>query len=95
MIRIELTRRQTRQLKKHFRMIRTAFNVGQRGTFVAQVEQDWWEPGNAYVRAHFFPGNLAVPIQEAVKNARLPNCYAGIPKSVFQPRSAHTSSEQS
>jgi hypothetical protein len=96
MIRIELTRRQTRQLSKHLKMVNIAFKIGQRGTFVAQVQQDWWDPdGPAYVRAHFYPRELADPIVKAVAKARIPQCYVGIPQSAFESRPpSSTSCEQ-
>lgn len=79
-IRIELTRRQHKQLRKHFAMINIASRVGQKGIFVAQVEQTPFHDG-AYVRAHFFPGDLSEPIAEAVRTSKIPNCWVGVPPS--------------
>lgn len=90
-IKFSLTKRQSRLLAKHMKMVNAAFFVGQRGTFVAQIQQDHWTDDLPYVTAHFYPRTLAQPIIEAVARARPPNCYEGIPMTAFQPRSAHTS----
>lgn len=78
MIRIDLTSSQMKQLQKHFKVVNACASIGERGTLAAQVHEDW-DGWTGYIRVHFIPYSRVGPVIEAVRNARIPNGYAGIP----------------
>lgn len=84
MICVNLTRKQVKQLRKHFDVANACYRMGvgsdedHRGVLVAQVHEDW-EGLTGIIRVNFFPASQVKPILEAVRKAHIPNGYAGIP----------------
>ena len=78
MIRIDLTRKQMKQLRKHFDVVNECARMGERGVLAAQVHEDW-NGLTGYVRVHFIPSNKVDQILKAVGDARVPNGRAAIP----------------
>ena len=79
-IRIELTRKQMIQLRRHFEVVNTCASMGKdcRGVLAAQVHEDW-DGLTGYVRVCFIPSMKSGPVIEAIRSSRIPNCWAGIP----------------
>lgn len=84
MIAIQLTRKQHRQLRKHFKMVSACFAMGPvggmedfRGMLVAQVREEYGG-GSAYMHVKWFSREYCPALMEATR-PRVPNCWVGVP----------------